>query len=350
MSLMTSSCCSSSCCGKSDQEARTIPRVDSVITRKDTMQRRAFRLGIGRKRLTVTPGLYALGSPGTADPVLVSANFKVTFDQLRADMHGRDAWLLILDTKGINVWCAAGKGTFGTEELIRRIEDSGLASLVSHRYLILPQLGAPGIKAHEVGNRTGFRILYGPVSSRDLPDYLDAGMKASSLMRRKTFTLAERMIQIPLELVQSWKVLLAVTVLSFILTVLLGGIDAVTVLYDAVPSFLAILAGACITPFLLPYIPGRAFSIKGAIAGGLLAGLFIVLFTPPFSQGFFITCIVIAASSFLAMNFTGATPFTSLSGVRKEMHYALPVQIGLIGIAIAGRVLLETVFKGGIGA
>jgi hypothetical protein len=39
------------------------------------------------------------------------------------------------DTKGINVWCAAWKGTFGTEELIRRIETSGLAAVVSHRTL-----------------------------------------------------------------------------------------------------------------------------------------------------------------------------------------------------------------------
>jgi acetyl-CoA decarbonylase/synthase complex subunit gamma len=100
---------------------------------------------------------------------------------------------------------------------------------------------------------------------------------------------------------------------------------------------------------MLGRIPGRAFAFKGGLVGGLLSGLFITLFSPPPAQGLFIAGVVIAASSFLAMNFTGATTFTSLSGVRKEMRYALPVQIGLACIAVVGRVLLETVLKGGPG-
>ena len=65
----------------------------------------------------VDPGLYALGAPDADSPVLVSANFKMSFDLLREALPGRNAWILVLDTDGINVWCAAGKGTFGTEEL-----------------------------------------------------------------------------------------------------------------------------------------------------------------------------------------------------------------------------------------
>ena len=39
-------------------------------------------------------------------------------------------------------------------------------------------------------------------------------------------------------------------------------------------------------------------------------------------------CIAIpATASFITMNFTGATPFTSLSGVRREVKKALPLQI-----------------------
>ena len=70
----------------------------------------------------VEPGLYAVGSPTADSPVLVSANYKMSFDRLRSALPGVDAWILVLDTKGINVWCAAGKGTFGTDELVRRIE------------------------------------------------------------------------------------------------------------------------------------------------------------------------------------------------------------------------------------
>jgi hypothetical protein len=39
-------------------------------------------------------------------------------------------------------------------------------------------------------------------------------------------------------------------------------------------------------------------------------------------------------SSFLAMNFTGSSTFTSLSGVQKEMKTALPVQIGMAALGV----------------
>ncbi len=73
---------------------------------------------------------------------------------------------------GVNVWCAAGEGTFGTDELVRRIEACQLNEVVSQRQLILPQLGAPGIAAHEVRKRSGFKVEYGPVRAADLPEYL----------------------------------------------------------------------------------------------------------------------------------------------------------------------------------
>ena len=91
----------------------------------------------------VPPGLYAIGSPTPADPVLVTANYKMSYDIVRSVLAGRNVWLLVLETYGINVWCAAGEGTFGTEELVRRITVSGLARAVTQRRLVLPILGAP---------------------------------------------------------------------------------------------------------------------------------------------------------------------------------------------------------------
>jgi len=38
----------------------------------------------------------------------------------------------------------------------------------------------------------------------------------------------------------------------------------------------------------------------------------------------------ISISSYLAMNFTGATPFTSPSGVEKEMKQYIPVQLATL--------------------
>jgi CO dehydrogenase/acetyl-CoA synthase gamma subunit (corrinoid Fe-S protein) len=65
--------------------------------------------------------------------VLVSANYKLTFDSVRKNLNAFDCWLLILDTKGVNVWCAAGKGTFGTDELVSRINAVGLGEIVERQ-------------------------------------------------------------------------------------------------------------------------------------------------------------------------------------------------------------------------
>jgi len=126
-------------------------------------------------RYTVDPGLYAVGNPDAQSPVLVTANYKMSFDRLRAELSGIDAWILVLNTDGINVWCAAGKRTFGTEELVRRIESSGLARVVAHRKLIVPQLGGPGVAAHQVKELSGFRVVYGPIRAEDLPAFLESG-------------------------------------------------------------------------------------------------------------------------------------------------------------------------------
>ena len=115
-----------------------VPQISSALTWTDRWGSYKARWSIHRMNYKVDPGLYALGRPDDKAPVVVTANYKMTFDRLREALPGRDFWILVLDTKGINVWCAAGKGTFGTEELIDRIASSGLARVVSHRELILP--------------------------------------------------------------------------------------------------------------------------------------------------------------------------------------------------------------------
>ena len=43
---------------------------------------------------------------------------------------------------------------------------------------------------------------------------------------------------------------------------------------------------------------------------------------------------ITGCAAFFAMNFTGSTPFTSLSGVEKEMRRGLPLQIGAAALAL----------------
>jgi hypothetical protein len=326
--------------GYTGTPGREVPLTTGEISFLDTLGTIKMRLALGRGGYRVDPGLYALGSPDGDSPVLVTANYKMSFDVLRKAMAGRNAWILVLDTKGINVWCAAGKGTFGTGELIRQIAETGLDEIVRHKDLVVPQLGAPGVAAHIIKKETGFRVHYGPIRARDIPRYLDEGMKASPEMRAITFTLAERLILAPVELMGSLKVTLASCAAAF----LLGGMSlhgfsteqALSLGSWGVFLYLAgLFIGAVLVPALLPYIPGRAFSLKGYIAGMAVAGIFMALAQKGALASLSSLLIIGATSSFFAMNFTGATPFTSLSGVKREMKLAVPIQIITIMIGIA---------------
>ena len=203
--------------GFADTAAGRVARAKTRWSWRDGLGAWAARWGIGRMRYAVPPGLYAVGAPGPEAPLLVTANYKLTFDHVRRALAGVDAWALVLDTQGVNVWCAAGKGTFGTEELIGRLEASGAAKVVGHRTLIVPQLGAPGVAAHEVSRRTGFKVVYGPVYARDISAFLKSGLRATPEMRRVGFTLRERLAVTPMELVHGFipaLVLLALFVAS----------------------------------------------------------------------------------------------------------------------------------------
>jgi len=324
-----------------------IPKISSDLSWQDRWGSIKARWGVGRMHYAVDPGLYALGEPNERSPVLVTANYKMSFDRLREVLSNRQAWILVLDTKGINVWCAAGKGTFGTDELVRRVEFSQLNRAVSHRELILPQLAGPGVAAHKVKKIIGFKVIFGPIQATDLPDFLDIGMKATPSMRRKSFTMYERAVLIPVELVSALKWSLLILPAFF----LLGGLGAPSgfwngVLNEGVFAILnllgALLAGAVLTPILLPWIPGRAFSQKGLIVG-LIITVFITLFGAFYLNirqdymnvlaWFFLTP---ALSAYLAMNFTGASTYTSLSGVRKEMRWAVPLEVvgGVAGLTL----------------
>ncbi len=326
--------------GQVETPAGPVPRVHSRIGGRDLVGRWKIRWGIGRDRYRVVPGLYALGAPGADAPVLVTANYKLTFDVVRRDAAGLDAWILVLDTSGVNVWCAAGEGTFGTGEVIRRVTEARLSEVVRHRMLILPQLGAPGVAAHEVRKGCGFTVAYGPVRACDIRAFLEAGLKASPEMRRVDFPTMDRLVLTPVEITGLLRTAGWAAAVLFLLAGVGPGIFSLGAAWErgfsAVEVLAAgILAGAVVTPVLLPWLPGRAFSVKGGLAGAVLGACAVMWYrgTLETPTALALLLAMTTVSSFTAMNFTGATPFTSPSGVEKEMRRALPVQAGLTAVA-----------------
>ena len=317
----------------------TIPQASTKLTWLDILGRWMARWGINRMRYRVAPGLYRVGNPNENSPVLVTANYRMTFDIVRSALSGIDAYILVLDTKGINVWCAAGKGTFGTNELVRRIDAVGLSVLVDHRKLILPQLGAPGIAAHEVRRRSDFHVIYGPVYAKDIRRFLDLKMKATPDMHRVRFGIADRLALVPMELIPALKFVPVIFLITLLLNLLRRVGWNLQFIPDALPYLGALLLGSVVFQILLPWLPSRSFAVKAALLG--LAGAFVSnYFLHAVSWDAASNIMVIPAiTAYLGLNFTGATTFTSLSGVKKELRIAIPAIIVCLIVGIVFKII-----------
>lgn len=308
-----------------------MPRISTDLSLHDHLGACKARWGIGRMNFIVPPGLYAIGHPSPEDPVLVTANYKMSYDMVRRSLDGRNCWLLVLETYGINVWCAAGKGTFGTGELVRRVSSTGLAKVVSHRRMILPLLGAPGVAAYQVAQRCGFSVSFSAIRAAELPEYLDNGMVTTPGMRKLTFTLYERLVLIPVEMVLALKSIAVIGAMVLLMALAFANPAVGVTIFFAYLG--AVFSGIALGPILLPWLPGRSFAVKGAFIGLLWSGLFYL-----FAGGNGWSAPVIAAnflalpavSAFYTLNFTGCSTYTSRSGVKKEMRLALPVMGGAV--------------------
>lgn len=284
------------------------------------------RWDIGRHDMRIEPGLYVIDADSASpnSPVFVTSNYSLTVDTVRkalAGVHGDGGaapLLLVLDTDGVNVWCAAGKGSFGTDELVRRIEVTELAKVVSHRELILPQLGATGVSGHEVKRRTGFHVRWGPVEAHDIGAFMAAGQHAAREMRRVEFGLMKRMALIPVEAVQFFVHFMLLTIVIGVFVGPLSGIAMAS----------TFVGGVVIFPLAIFALPGRTFTTKGLVLGACSAAIQVAIgmwtgmvrggrtsdiIAWPFAL--IGSAIVIA---FIALNFSGATTFSSKSETLKE--------------------------------
>jgi hypothetical protein len=299
------------------------------------------RIGIARNQYKITPGLYCTGKPTAESPVFVTANYKLSFDSLRKELTDIDAWILVADTRGINVWCSAGKKTFSDDEIGLQVQRAKLAKIVSHRELILPQLAAPGVAAHKLKKKCGFKGIFGPLLAADLPKFLQNDKKVEESMRTVTFTMGERLVLVPVEIALVWKIFAIVVLGMFTLSGFGPDVFSLQAAFDrgviaAGATVLAILAGAMVTPLLLPWIPGRQFWLKGFLIGGIAGIVYILSITS--NTGIITNAAlwlwITAAASYMGMNFTGATPFTSLSGVKHEMRLGLAMQCSATALAL----------------
>lgn len=324
--------------GYKEIAGRSVPIVSTRLTARDTLADWGVRWDIRRNDYKVAPGLYAVGDPEASSPVLVTANYKLTFDALRKELGGIDAWIVVLDTKGVNVWCAAGKGTFGTAELLDKIARLRLNEIVSHNVLILPQLGAPGVSAPEIARVSRFRVAWGPVRAADIPAYLEAGLAKTEAMRRVEFRLADRMAVAPVELAHAWPFALGGAALSFLGSLPLGPGFGHRLGWLLAATLGSVLAGALAFPALLPFLPTKAFSVKGAALGALWGLACAIGGGMGLGMGCAVTLAGAAVDSFIGLNFTGSSTYTSQGGANLEVEKSIIPTIAslVLGIGLGG--------------
>jgi NAD-dependent dihydropyrimidine dehydrogenase PreA subunit len=137
-------------------------------------------------------GVVTIGNPSRNSPVLLTCNFRLTVERVKRSLEGIDAYLLVANSRGVNVWCAATGGLLTDHAVVSVLKTSGIEDLVDHRQVILPQLAATGVETKAVQRRTGWRVVWGPARADAVPAFLEAGLEASRDMRSVGFRWPER--------------------------------------------------------------------------------------------------------------------------------------------------------------
>jgi hypothetical protein len=329
---------------------KQVPVLSRNITAKDRVGEIKVRCGMGRYKYYFPTGLYLIGKVKAGLPVIVTSNYKLTLDKLRSRLKSEGYWLLVLDTKGINVWCAAGKGTFSTEELVYQLTKWQLKSTLDISSVIVPQLGASRMAPAIVKRLTGIRVDYGPIRAEDLDAYLANDRVANENMRQVQFNWKDRLVLTPLELIQNFKYILPAYPVFVLWHYFASGytLNLTIPFLQFLPLIMMNLLGSVLFPLMLPFLPTRGFSSRGIILA-LPVSLLLLANSSLFYLGggllgmFSWLLIYLAYTGFVALNFTGSTTFTSLSGVSFEVKLFRKIGAAMIVIslvsAIAGYIL-----------
>ncbi|NOY55861.1 MAG: 4Fe-4S dicluster domain-containing protein [Actinobacteria bacterium] len=251
-------------------------------------------------------GLFPIGDPDRSSPVIVTGNYTLTVRRVSKALQGEDVWLLVTDSRGINVWCAAGGGHLTHHDVIAAVRTSQVADRVDHQELILPQLSATGVERNRVEEATGWHATWGPVHATDLPAFLRRGRHAVREERAVRFPMSDR-----LQMAVMWTAPM-VPILWLILWAISGPLPAVVGAVAITAIVLGLFAG-------MPWLPLRTHRGLLVYGGLALAGFAFgaALFT---AAGALTTrnLIVLAAAcvvgtGIVSVDVAGSTPLLSSS-------------------------------------
>lgn len=276
-----------------------------------------------RRTYAVEPGLYYTGDRYDREtPLLVTANYLLTVVLVARRVRGRNVRLLVVDTDGINVWCAAGKGQLSHDRILEQLERYDRELLTSGRKvrLILPKLSLSGVKLQAL-HKAKVHPVIGPVYARDLPTYLSSPPYRDCDEDQVIFGLRMRLFTWLPGLAQYVGYSLAAALVLFVLKWLWG----VEVPLGLIP--LTALLGTAY-PLLFPWLPGHRFAVKGLWLAALVSlGLGILALEDWISPPGFLVAVLFtfATALFVGLSYTGNSAVSCYTAVRREIARFLPL-------------------------
>jgi len=265
-----------------------------------------------------SPGLRRIGNPGRDAPVLVTGNYVLTVRRLEDVLRGHDVWLLVANSRGINVWCAAGGGHFTHHDVIAAIRAARLSEHVSHRRVILPQLSATGVEPKRICDATGFEGRWGPARLEDLPEFIERGCRVKNSHRMMRFPAWERS-----EMATMWAVPIA-AIAALVLAFTSGGRIAATAAGAVIAEVFGIFLALPRVPIVgrtrwLTFIGAAALATAGGagileLSGGLDGHAIIAL-----------ALATTGAVALLSLDIAGTTPWHpgTINSIGNHYHLEL---------------------------
>lgn len=267
-------------------------------------------------------GLQVIGHPDENSPVLLTGNFQLTVEIVKRALGGLDAYLLVANSHGINIWCAATGGHLNNHSVVSVIKTSGIEGKVNHRTIILPQLAATGVEEREIKKKTGWNVEWGPIDASDIPEYLTNHTIAME-KRQTKFTLVNRLematawfflitlFNTPAFLIFNRSFLLITTVILFVLTY---------IVYLTLPIYMDWMSHAKIKGMANP----RQIFLQIFFAGLAVAGVYTYNLTGIFSatELLWLNIYAVGITIILTFDLMGTTPI-----FKSSMHPGYDVHI-----------------------
>ncbi|UCC19728.1 MAG: methyltransferase domain-containing protein [Promethearchaeota archaeon] len=304
----------------------------------------------------IEPGLYPSGNPNKDSPIIVTANYVYTYIKVMRALKGVDAWVLCVDSRGINVWCAARGNNFGNKQLIEAVETTGIARITNKKTLIVPQLSAGGIAAPLIKSEAPdfpFNILYGPVWAKHLPKFLEERpARKSDKMKLAKFTLSHRFrAEITHTTFLFRKIFLWPSIILFLLLISITFINPLWIsnLWIVGELWLWIIIANALIAILFPITNfTRKFITKGIIFGIINVLLFSGiswLFQNSLFNILLSSLFYFWVAFFSTMSFSGYTMATSPREIQDEYPIFSKTNMILLIIGLVLKAIGFTIFQ-----